>query len=110
MCVVRRRRDEAADAPSSGSRVSPLLVHHAAPADGEPRCCCPAFFPRPSVVKQRMMKRKTPHLAPGAGGAYVTAPFPVVESSTLLRMASTVGICAVPAQFLERPITRRALL
>ena len=66
----RRRRDEAADAPSSGSRVSPPLEHHATPADDESWCCLTCCFPscpRLSVVKQRyhveMQKRPTWHLA-----------------------------------------------
>ena len=56
LCVVRRRRDVAAGAPSSGSRVILCPLHHATPADGAPRCCiycmCCVFLPRPSVVKQ----------------------------------------------------------
>src|SRR5204862_1214365 len=115
--MERRRRDEAADAPSSGSRVILCPLHHATPADDAPRCCCTAVLPRHrlsnsnflSRAKQvkiprlaslarddglrspfcvdalgvelivllhriSMVRRETPHLAPGARGASPTAP------------------------------------
>ena len=40
--MVRRRRDETAGAPSSGSRVRLCSLHHVTPADGAPRWCMTA--------------------------------------------------------------------
>ena len=87
--VMRRRRDGAAGAPSSGSRVSPLPI---APCPRRPTAlhgvAVLLFFPdhrlsnsafiridalgvEPSIRLHRipMMRRETPHLAHGAGGA-----------------------------------------
>ena len=95
-CVVRRRRDVTAGAPSSGSRVRLCSLHHDTPADGAPRCCvyC-VFFPdhrlsnsgsifvgAPGAERfmvplhrvRSMVGCRTPHLAFGAGGACRTAP------------------------------------
>jgi len=89
VCVVRRRRDGAAGAPSSGSRVSPLPI---APCPRRPTAlhgvAVLLFFPdhrlsnsafiridalgvEPSIRLHRipMVRRETPHLAHGAGGA-----------------------------------------
>jgi hypothetical protein len=65
-------------------------------------------LPRPSVVNQRLVKRKRPtwHLAQAGR---VTAPFPVMDSSSLLRLASTVGTCTFPAHFLTRLVSQRVL-
>jgi hypothetical protein len=94
---VRRRRDEAADAPSSGSRVILCSLHHAAPADERTTgiaVLSAAFLPGPSVVKQRRCSgrrsrhrrrvsssscsagetQNAPPAVCGAGGACRTAP------------------------------------
>jgi hypothetical protein len=109
--VEHRRRDVAADAPSSGSRVSPLLVHHATPAaalhTADVLLC--AFLPGPSVVKQRCFARgETQNAPPGfrAGGACRTAPVSGVDDDTLRRITSTVGPCA-PADCIVRSVVRR---
>lgn len=75
---------------------------------------CAAFFPRPSLVKQRPAReapvlpcvawrssaapygRRTPHLALGAGGACGTAPGSVAGRRTLRRTPSPPGSCTVP--------------
>jgi hypothetical protein len=90
-------------------------------------CFVSCVFPRPSVVKQRFdahrrarrrllvrccvirrqAKRRTPHLALGAGGACRTAPVSGVGEGTLGRITSTTGLCTTPARS-ERSVSRHA--
>ena len=94
--VMRRRRDVTAGAPSSGSRVRLCSLHHVTPADDAPRCCMYCVFLTDHRLSNSgsifvgtpgadrfvlplhrvpsMVGCRTPHLAPGAGGACRTAP------------------------------------
>jgi hypothetical protein len=65
--VRSRRRDVTEGAPSSGSRVSPLLVHRATPADEAPRVgTAVLLLPGPSVVKQRFIRGETQNAPPAS--------------------------------------------
>jgi hypothetical protein len=52
------------------------------------------------------VKRKTPHLALGAGGACRTAPCPMVGDDTLLRTLPTSGLCTT-SHCIERSVSPR---
>ena len=109
--VTRRRRDEAADAPSSGSRVSPLLVHHAAPADGEPRSCgvadtaCFQTIGCQTAVFITQAECRTPRLRVAQAGRVEPLRFDV--GRTLRRNASTIELCTSVATSIEAPMSLR---
>ena len=124
--MVRRRRDEAAGAPSSGSRVDPLPI---APCRAGRRrstvvlyCCssrtigCQTTLPFASThpasrsscccIAFPMVRRETPHLARSAGGAWSYRSVPS-DRGTLGRSLRPPGSCTTSI-CIERSVARHA--